>query len=305
MRLLHRATAPGEGPAGACGGDAERCGTPLPLPRGAPLKGPPLSSSVTERSVCACRDTDREEILKEIQRLIAPRNQLEGVLQMQSTWLDVSVPFSPGPGRVAPSGHAGVPSTSADTRTLSAGSESISECARSSALESLGGHLVSLGHTVRVRRCEPAEASDFLRHLRHTSLIVCPSERLEDALEVAPSTEVVVDPSFRDQFRIPFECPLYEDILGHVPDTFVGSFDALGALVHLLTQLMATVMQKRGVPLPPWRKAQSLITKWLRQPGSDMPWEGGVARRSQSQRWGADLEVSSGVSSVSQATWHY
>lgn len=123
---------------------------------------------------------DREAALREISSLLTPSNNLEAALHMHCSWASQHSSRSDGV----------------------------------NAWDRLAAHLHGLGHRVYVRKSAPVVPRDnFLRNLRHTSLIVCPDDATARALAVPAGTQVVVDPAFRDQFRIPFRCSGYESIL--------------------------------------------------------------------------------------------
>mmetsp|Transcript_11841 Transcript_11841/g.31036 ORF Transcript_11841/g.31036 Transcript_11841/m.31036 type:complete len:189 (+) Transcript_11841:1195-1761(+) len=75
---------------------------------------------------------------------------------------------------------------------------------------------------------------------------------------------IVVDPCFREQFELRAQCatPRYEAVLALLPKVYVGHVDRLPLLVELLCEEMTVSFKTCGVPLPPWRKLTSLLSKW-------------------------------------------
>ncbi|KAF5839832.1 hypothetical protein DUNSADRAFT_18494 [Dunaliella salina] len=75
---------------------------------------------------------------------------------------------------------------------------------------------------------------------------------------------IVVDPCFREHFELRSQCttPRYEAVLALLPKVYVGHVDRLPLLVELLCEEMTASFKVCGVPLPPWRKLASLLSKW-------------------------------------------
>lgn len=74
---------------------------------------------------------------------------------------------------------------------------------------------------------------------------------------------IIVDPSFREQFEIgKHATEAYEALVAALPRVYVGFDDRLPLLVELLCDEMAAAFKERSVPVPPWRRAHSLISKW-------------------------------------------
>lgn len=96
-----------------------------------------------------------------------------------------------------------------------------------------------------------------LEKLRHT-FIVC-SGRSDGSI----THYCLVDPQFRDQFRIGQPTPAYETVLGVLPPEFVGSPLRLQALADVLCTEIVDVYREQNLPLPPWRKSQAMLSKWF------------------------------------------
>ena len=69
--------------------------------------------------------------------------------------------------------------------------------------------------------------------------------------------------SCREQFAISQSTREYEKLLSLVPSEFVGTPARLKPLVNLLCLEMEQTFQERGLTWPPWRQAESMISKWL------------------------------------------
>jgi uncharacterized protein (TIGR01615 family) len=73
----------------------------------------------------------------------------------------------------------------------------------------------------------------------------------------------LVDPHFRDQFRIGQPTESYEFVLSVMPPEFVGSPLRLQALADLLCTEIVEVYREQKLPLPPWRKSGAMLSKWF------------------------------------------
>lgn len=94
------------------------------------------------------------------------------------------------------------------------------------------------------------------RNLRHEFLTVLGEGDYRDV-------PYIVDPAFKEQFEIPSPSPSYAAVLDLLPDEFVGTSSRLVPLVQSLCAEMVASFEANGLTLPPWRRAQSMLTKWL------------------------------------------
>lgn len=78
----------------------------------------------------------------------------------------------------------------------------------------------------------------------------------------ALQTQVIVEPQFREHFRIAQTTPAHDALLAVAPAEFVGSAVRLGALVELMSAAVAAAFKEQQVPLPPWRRTKSVLSKW-------------------------------------------
>ncbi len=154
-------------------------------------------------------------------------------------------------------------------------------CARSDGqvdLMALARRLHALGYACSLQRNDPAAIGDgsstpgtsagaasgavdgtCLEKLRH-SFIVCTGRR--DGTGTA-AHYCIVDPQFRDQFRIGQPTEGYNHMLAVVPAEFVGSPLRLQALADLLCTEIVEVYREQGLPLPPWRKSAAMLSRWF------------------------------------------
>lgn len=96
----------------------------------------------------------------------------------------------------------------------------------------------------------------FCRNLRHEFLTVLGEDDFKEAT-------YIVDPLFKEQFQIPQPSPVYSAVLDMLPEEFVGTASRLIPLVQCLCAEMAVSFESQGLTLPPWRRAQSMLSKWL------------------------------------------
>eukprot|EP00955_Chlamydomonas_euryale_P114478 366279-Chlamydomonas_euryale.AAC.3 len=128
----------------------------------------------------------------------------------------------------------------------------------------------------------PAASGRVFGSLRHEFVVVVVSEapplgmsrmglgaaagaaaaRLRKAATAELSREIVVDVRFREQFEVPKPTAAYAALLARAPRVFVGSlFALLQAGMELAAGLEASFAEA-GLPLPPWRRRDVLLSKW-------------------------------------------
>eukprot|EP00210_Caulerpa_lentillifera_P001213 g1169.t1 len=127
----------------------------------------------------------------------------------------------------------------------------------------LAADLQSLGYDVNFRRSiGGGSGSEGVSNLNHT-FIRC---RNPDSNRV-----FIVDPKFKDQFDIAHKTNAYERVLEFVPKLLVLREDRVIPLVKLISQELAGSFRETGFPLPPWRKVDSLLSKWQPRKAMDTP----------------------------------
>jgi hypothetical protein len=117
-------------------------------------------------------------------------------------------------------------------------------------LEALAAGLQRMGYTVRLAR----SAGGSLHQLRHSFLLV----------SLGGAHPMAVDPAFRDQFGLaaPDTTPRLAAALAVVPPLAVASPMRLAHAAVLLAEEVGKDFAARGMPLPPWRQAAALLSKW-------------------------------------------
>ncbi|XP_049348705.1 uncharacterized protein LOC125813256 [Solanum verrucosum] len=80
---------------------------------------------------------------------------------------------------------------------------------------------------------------------------------------VTEGERLIIDIDFRSEFEIARSTRSYKCLLQVLPNIFVGKADRLQKIVHLLTDAAKLSLKKKGMPCPPWRKAEYVKAKWL------------------------------------------
>ncbi|GLI70508.1 hypothetical protein VaNZ11_015416 [Volvox africanus] len=119
----------------------------------------------------------------------------------------------------------------------------------------LATKLSAVGYSVNVRTALGGGTACF-RNLRHEFLTV----RGHDDYA---GVEFIVEPRFREHFLIPHPTEEYSDLLEKAPDVFVGIGSRLVPIVQVLCEAMADSFERKALTLPPWRRTQSMLSKWL------------------------------------------
>lgn len=74
---------------------------------------------------------------------------------------------------------------------------------------------------------------------------------------------LIVDIDFRSEFKIARSTNTYKTILQTLPRIFVGKADRLQKIIYLVSEAAKQSLKKKGMPFPPWRKAEYVKSKWL------------------------------------------
>ena len=73
---------------------------------------------------------------------------------------------------------------------------------------------------------------------------------------------MIVEPQLREHFRIAHSTHTYDALLAAAPAEFVGGPGRLAAIVEVLSSAVAVAFKDQSLPLPPWRRAKSVLSKW-------------------------------------------
>ncbi|XP_028785084.1 uncharacterized protein LOC114740993 [Neltuma alba] len=106
---------------------------------------------------------------------------------------------------------------------------------------------------------------------------------------------LLVDIDFRSEFEIARSTGSYKTILQLLPYIFVGKSERLDQIVSIVSEAAKQSLKKKGMHLPPWRKAEYMRAKWLsspctrtKQPPSSSSVPSDVVSESQTSKKGAD-----------------
>ncbi|GLC45620.1 hypothetical protein PLESTB_001786400 [Pleodorina starrii] len=133
----------------------------------------------------------------------------------------------------------------------------------------LATKLSAVGYSVNVRTALGGGTSCF-RNLRHEFLTVRGHGDFE-------GVEFIVEPRFREHFSISHPTEEYSELLSHAPDVFVGVGARLVPIVQTLCGAMADSFERKGLTLPPWRRTQAMLSKWLPNRARDVSFGRGSA----------------------------
>ncbi|KAK1437294.1 hypothetical protein QVD17_03084 [Tagetes erecta] len=74
---------------------------------------------------------------------------------------------------------------------------------------------------------------------------------------------VIIDIDFRSEFEIARSTKSYRSVLQMLPHIFVGRPDRLQNIINIVSDAAKQSLKKKGMPLPPWRRADYVKAKWL------------------------------------------
>ena len=81
--------------------------------------------------------------------------------------------------------------------------------------------------------------------------------------------DLIVECNFRENFTIPCTTPRYVKLLSCVPEVFVGTVEWLLPIVQAVATEMNLAFASHNLTKPPWRNAQSMMSKWAPQRSKD------------------------------------
>ncbi|KAI3668095.1 hypothetical protein L6452_43170 [Arctium lappa] len=73
----------------------------------------------------------------------------------------------------------------------------------------------------------------------------------------------IIDIDFRSEFEIARSTKSYKSVLQMLPNIFVGKTDRLLKIINIVSDAAKVSMKKKGMPFPPWRRADYVKAKWL------------------------------------------
>ncbi|KAG9133309.1 hypothetical protein Leryth_018629 [Lithospermum erythrorhizon] len=91
----------------------------------------------------------------------------------------------------------------------------------------------------------------------------CPAGEYKYVDVVTEGERLIIDIDFRSEFEIARPTKKYRTILQTLPAIFVGKGDRLQKIISIVTEAAKQSLKKKGMPFPPWRKAEYVKSKWL------------------------------------------
>ncbi|KAL9239707.1 hypothetical protein vseg_014004 [Gypsophila vaccaria] len=77
---------------------------------------------------------------------------------------------------------------------------------------------------------------------------------------------LIIDIDFRSEFVVAKSTKTYKSVLQTLPNIFVGKPDRLSKIICILSEAAKQSLKKKGMHIPPWRKAEYVQAKWLSPP---------------------------------------
>lgn len=74
---------------------------------------------------------------------------------------------------------------------------------------------------------------------------------------------LIIDIDFRSEFEIARSTGNYKAILQSLPYIFVGKQDRLKQIVSVVSEAAKQSLKKKGMHVPPWRKRDYMLAKWI------------------------------------------
>lgn len=117
-------------------------------------------------------------------------------------------------------------------------------------LDMLCMYLISLGYIAKIKKNSNLQ-TNYYTNLKHEFIIVNDDDY-----------EVIIDIFFKEQFMISRPSERYQNLLSYIPLIYIGSMEQLVKNVDVISQEIAVSFFESKLHLPPWRKRQSLLSKW-------------------------------------------
>ncbi|CAL5208154.1 unnamed protein product [Lathyrus oleraceus] len=80
---------------------------------------------------------------------------------------------------------------------------------------------------------------------------------------IVEGERLIIDIDFRSEFEIARSTGTFKAILQFLPYIFVGKSDRLCQIVAAVSEAAKQSLKKKGMHVPPWRKAEYMLAKWL------------------------------------------
>ncbi|KAI3449702.1 hypothetical protein Pfo_006367 [Paulownia fortunei] len=111
--------------------------------------------------------------------------------------------------------------------------------------------LIALGYNASICRSKWEKSPSFLAGEYEYVDVIIEGERL------------IIDIDFRSEFEIARSTKAYNLVLQTLPNIFIGKADRLEKIIGIVSEAGKQSLKKKGMPFPPWRKADYVKAKWL------------------------------------------
>lgn len=111
--------------------------------------------------------------------------------------------------------------------------------------------LLSLGYDSAICKSKWDKSSSF------------PAGEYEYIDVIVEGDRLLIDIDFRSEFEVARSTGAYKAVLQSLPYIYVGKSDRLGQIVSIVSEAAKQSLKKKGMPFPPWRKAEYVRAKWL------------------------------------------
>ncbi|XWS36357.1 hypothetical protein CRYUN_Cryun20dG0078300 [Craigia yunnanensis] len=91
----------------------------------------------------------------------------------------------------------------------------------------------------------------------------CPAGEYEYIDVIIDGERLLIDIDFRSEFEIARSTKTYKSMLQMLPFIFVGKADRLQKIIAIVSEAVKQSLEKKGMHIPPWRKAEYVKAKWL------------------------------------------
>ncbi|KAL0437425.1 UNVERIFIED_CONTAM: hypothetical protein Sradi_0450400 [Sesamum radiatum] len=111
--------------------------------------------------------------------------------------------------------------------------------------------LIALGHNASICKSKWDKSPSF------------PAGEYEYVDVIIEGERFIIDIDFRSEFEVARSTKAYKLVLQTLPNIFVGTADRLEKIIDIVSEAAKLSLKKKGMPIPPWRKADYVKAKWL------------------------------------------
>ncbi|CAN0896827.1 hypothetical protein LINGRAHAP2_LOCUS18726 [Linum grandiflorum] len=144
-------------------------------------------------------------------------------------------------------------------------------------IEKIGLSCVCPESDVGCRNCLRREVSVWLQSQGHNCAI-CKSKWKASGNDILPGehsylevvedskrgeVRVIIELNFKAEFTMARASQDYSQLIGRLPEVFVGRVDRMKTLIKILCSAAKACMKEKKIHLAPWRKHKYMQSKWL------------------------------------------